>query len=180
MMRENTKNAAELAAEIGCDPSTITKIKKHGRGIGFKLASAIHDRYGYSIAWLQTETGEMFDPAPEPGKNQIFDPMEPYGADPAYVEAQQMLVRIFTSKKEHIISAIHSNLKVFCERIDQENEMAEMRQVFLEFKKRHAYHGADRRSGDDRRQVDGVSPTGEERRIGKERRGAENSNGIHI
>lgn len=170
----------QFARLLGYSQGRISEIETGSVSVSDRHIALICAKTGARIEWLRDGSGEMFDPAPGPSNSQISEPLELHSGDPVYAEAKQMLQRIFASKKDHIIGAIHSNLKVFCERIDHENEMAEMRQVFSEFKKRHAYNGEDRRDGIERRVVEGVSPTGIERRSGKDRRQAGKDNGNHI
>lgn len=95
--------------------------------------------------------------------------------------AVEMLAKIYQSKNKPVISAIFANLRVFCERVDQEeqikglqHEVDELRQLFKNHAKVHGYYGEDRRSGDDRRKTAGPAPEGIERRSGIERRQHEN------
>jgi transcriptional regulator with XRE-family HTH domain len=98
--------------------------------------------------------------------------------------AVEMLARIYASRNENVIRAIFANLRVFCERVDQDDEianlkreMAELRDLVKNHAKAHAYYGEDRRSGVDRRQTDGIGPGGIERRSGLDRRKTEEGNG---
>lgn len=91
--------------------------------------------------------------------------------------AVEMLARIYQSKNRDVISAICANLRVFCERIDQDDElsalkreMEDLRALVKNHARAHAYYGEDRRSGTVRRQIVGDSPTGIERRSGGDRR----------
>jgi hypothetical protein len=95
-----------------------------------------------------------------------------------------MLARIYASRNENVIRAIFANLRVFCERVDQDDEianlkreMAELRDLVKNHAKAHAYYGEDRRRGVDRRQTDGIGPGGIERRSGMDRRKTEGGNG---
>jgi transcriptional regulator with XRE-family HTH domain len=98
--------------------------------------------------------------------------------------ALEMLTRIYLSKNQALIGAIFANLRVFCDRVDQENEIvalkrekAELRELIKSHAKTHSYYGEERRSGFDRRQADAGAPNGVERRSGIERRKQELPNG---
>lgn len=101
--------------------------------------------------------------------------------------AVEMLASIYQSKNQDVIRAIFANLQVFSSAIEQagqidqlKRDMDELRGLVKKHAKMHAYYGQDRRSGADRRQVAGVSPTGSERRSGEDRRRWSNDNGSII
>ena len=99
--------------------------------------------------------------------------------------AVEMLASIYNSKNQEVIRAINANLQVFSQaveqagRIDQlKRDVDELRGLVKKHAQLHAYYGQDRRSGQERRQTPGQSPTGIERRRGEDRRKVEiNDNG---
>ena len=128
MENENLAKAIDLAREIGCDASTITKIKKHGRGIGFELATAISARYGYKIKWLRDGIGEMFgekkarteaaageiiDPEIEGSPNPSGETITKVESTPEQGQALRMLLDIFESGDQKAVEAIYKNLEYF-------------------------------------------------------------------
>lgn len=99
--------------------------------------------------------------------------------------AVEMLAKIYQSKNRSVISAIFANLRVFCERVAQDDEiaalkrdMAELRELVKNHAKAHGYYGEDRRSGIERRQIDGIGPGNMERRSGADRRKPQEDNGM--
>lgn len=117
--------AAGFAREIGCHPSTITKVKRHGRGIGLELATAIKKRWGYSVEWLCDGSGEMLDYEVAPKKHaprtdtKLTPALDLRGIEmneenkPDQGTAVRMLLDIFESGDSKAVDAIYKNLEYF-------------------------------------------------------------------
>lgn len=105
--------------------------------------------------------------------------------------AFDLLAKIYESQDQQLIGAIFSNLKSFAESAEQKRENVELKRKVDELDVRlNEMEGLlnqkgiikhpERRSGTDRRHANGESPSGEERRVIKERRNIVGNNGDSV
>jgi len=154
----------------------------------------ISEIFNKSPEWLLTYHDKLTSDVNEPEKS--YDPHGGWtprsledltGLAPGYKEAFLLLLEIFESKNNLYKRAIYANLQAFSGAIKNEarmrsleerdaergRELAELRALIKNHAKAHAYYGEDRRSGIERRQIEGVGPAGIERRSGEDRRKTE-------
>lgn len=188
-------NQKSFGEQIGFDPSYVSQIESGKTIPSDRYLSLVSSKFSISEEWIKTGEGHVRRSHKIGEPNESFD--HHGGWKPRSIEeiagvpeglgmgrAVEMLARIYHSKNRDVISAIFANLRVFCERIDQDDElsalkreMEDLRALVKNHAKAHAYYGEDRRSGIDRRQVTADSHTGVERRSGVDRRRMNLGNG---
>lgn len=131
---------------------------------------------------ISAELKKTIDHVQDPEKD--YDPHGGYKPDPEkalgivrgtpHWMAFDFLSKIYASQDQQLIGAVFSDLKSLAEAAEQKRENAELKRKLAETLGQLNQPGIirmqDRRSGADRRQVAGESPTEQERRTGGERR----------
>ena len=155
-------------------PDTIEKISK-----AFDLESDwlfLHHE-------ILTPEVKQPEPAYDPHGGYKPDPEKSLGVERGTQQwkAFELLSKIYASQDQQLIGAIFSNLQSFAEAAEQKRENVELKrkvdeldlklnEVMGQLNQKGIIRLRDRRSGEDRRRVAGGNPTGEERRVGGDRR----------
>lgn len=182
----------DFAAKIGLKSASIVHMMESGaRQITDRTIKSIHDEFHVSETWLRNGDGNVFLPSVVAEPELDYAPHGGYKPDPEKSlgvergtqqwKAFELLSKIYASADQQLIGAIFSNLKSFADAAEQKRENVELKRKVDEFEvKLNEVMGQlnqkgiirlqDRRSGSDRRQIVGASPTEEERRVGGERR----------
>ena len=174
------RNQEDVARLLGIKKNDFSNRKKRGTLIPLIIEWADHEKV--NLEWLLR------------GHEADVEAVTEFKNHPDNAEPVAQLKYILDSGNEVFKRAIQANLQAFSAAIStdariktleeisikQSQQLIELRELVKEGVKRHAYYGQDRRSGADRRQVAGVSPTGIERRSGEDRRQRPNDNGNSI
>ena len=167
-----------FAAELGINLTTYYRYERGDTPVSdghLKLAKIIS-------AKRQFDNGAISEPesdyAPQGGwRPRSIEELTGVPRGLGMGRAVELLARIYQSKNADVIRAIFANLQVFSATVEQAEQIAtlkqdidDLRDLIKKHANLHAYYGQDRRSGHDRRQAPGSSPTGIERRDGEDRR----------
>ena len=155
-------------------PDTIGKISKE-----FDLES------DWLFSYHEILPPEVKQPEPTYDKHGGYkpDPEKTLGVERGTQQwkAFELLSKIYASQDQQLIGAIFSNLKSFSEAAEQKRENVELKrkvdeldlklnEVMGQLNQKGIIRLRDRRSGADRRRVAGENLSGEERRVGGDRR----------